>query len=336
MVSEKSLTLGVILPHTKLFGGVKRFFEIGNILVRKGHAFTIFTPDGRGPDWFDFHGSVVALENIRDFAFDALFITEPEYLSHLKDARTALRIFYAVLQRRYIKKVMAKPGLMVMANSGSLYRYLGGEKKKNLVKCIGGIDADKFKFAGRPPKKESEPFVVLAYGRFYRRKKGTSLVVKACEHLYRSGYNLRLLLFDTPVDEQARKKVERFTCKAPFEFFIDHPVAQMAALYHKADLFVSAERNAGWSNTCAEAMACGVPVIATPSGTRDFLIDGETGLVVWRHPWFIQRAMRKLMADEALRARLAVNAREKIEAFSWKRLAANIEEVVLANIPTAE
>lgn len=329
MTVEKKLTFGVILPHTKIFGGVKRFFEIGNILILKGHHFMVFTPDGQPPGWFDFKGSVLKLERISAYSFDALFTTEPDFIGELDKANTQLRIFYAVLQRRYIKQVTSRKDLIVFANSGSLYRYLGGEKKENVFKCIGGIDTKKFEFRRREPRTPGAPFVVLVYGRFYRRKKGTSLVVKACEALYKDGYNLKLLLFDTPVDDEARKKVQKFTCALPFQFFVDFPVEKVAELYHQSDLFVSAERNAGWSNTCAEAMACGVPVIATTSGTEDFLIHGQTGLVTWRHPWFIKRAIKKIYHDNDLRSTVAVNARQKIEGFSWENLAEVIETVIL-------
>lgn len=329
MTGENKLTLGVILPHTKIFGGVKRFFEIGNILIRKGHQFMVFTPDGQPPGWFDFKGPVIKLEQISAYSFDALFTTEPDYVGELDKARTHLRIFYAVLQRRYIRKVASRKDLIVFANSGSLYRYLGGEKKENVYKCIGGIDTEKFRFRRREEKNPDDPFVVLVYGRFYRRKKGTSLVVKACEALYKHGYNLKLLLFDTPVDDEARRKVQQFTCALPFHFFVDFPVDKVAELYHQADLFVSAERNAGWSNTSAEAMACGVPVIATMSGTEDFLIHGDTGLVTWRHPWFIRRAIKKLYHDRDQCEKFVLNARKKIEEFSWENLAETIERIIL-------
>jgi glycosyltransferase involved in cell wall biosynthesis len=328
MPPEKILTLGVILPHTQIFGGVKRFFEIGNILIEKGHSFTVFTPSGESPGWFNFKGRVLSIEKLAQHSFDALFTTEPRYLDELRKANSALKIFYAVLERRSIKKVVAEKGIIIFANSSSLYDYLGGDRKTNVVKCVGGIDAKKFQFQVREKKTEGEPFVVLVYGRFYRRKKGTNSVVKACEQLYREGYPLKLLLFDTPVDQASRKKVEAFACKLPFQFFIDYPVEKLADLYHQADVFISAERNAGWSNTSAEATACGVPVIATQSGTGDFLIHGKTGLVVWRHSWFIQRALKKLYGDENLRRDLAFEARKKIEEFSWEQLAANIERFI--------
>lgn len=333
MSPERKLTLGVILPHTKIFGGVKRFFEIGNILVAQGHVFIVFTPDGARPDWFPFQGEVLPLEKISSFSFDALFITEPRFLPELEGARTSLRVFYAVLQRRYIRRVARRKDLVVLANSESLYRYLEGEKRDNIFRCVGGIDTQKFQFQPRPARKPGEPFVVLVYGRFYRKKKGTLHVVRACEALHRRGYNIKLLLFDTPVDEEARKKVENFTCKVPFRFFVDYPVENLADLYHQADVFVSAERNAGWSNTSAEAMACGVPVIATTSGTEDFLVHEQTGLVVWRHSWFIRRALKRLHDDDALRATLALNARKKIGEFSWDSVADIVKSIVMGKLP---
>lgn len=325
MIPARNLRMAVILPHTKIFGGVKRFFEIGNILIRKGHQFMVITPDGIAPAWFEFKGAVIKLETIYKFEFDVLFITEPDFLSHLRQANTNLRIFYALLERPYIRQISRQRDLIIFANSTKLFHYLGGGPGGNIFKSIGGIDINKFAFQHRKEKSKDAPFIILVYGRFYRKKKGTLLVVKACENLYRKGYNLKLLLFDSPVDEISRQKVERFSCQMPFEFFVDYPVQKLPELYHKADLFISAERNAGWSNTSAEAMACGIPVIASKSGTEDFLFHGKTGLSVWRHPWFIQRAIRKLYHDPPLREALAVAARESIQAFSWEKLSDNIE-----------
>lgn len=326
------LVIGVILPHVKIFGGVKRFLEIGNYFVRRGHQFVIFTPNGEFPQWFDFLGSADSIENAVDAGCDALFITEPDFMPLLRKSDAKLKIFYAVLQRRSIRRMAREKDIIILANSGRLYDYLGGMSRKNVFRATGGIDIRKFAFREKAENGETTPFTVMVYGRFYRRKKGTMLVVKACERLYREGFNIRLLLFDAPVDEQARIKVEQFTTGVPFEFHIDHPVKDMASLYYKADVFVSAERNAGWANTAAEAMACGVPVIATNSGTEDFVIQGETGLVVWRHSWIIRRAIKRLYNDWELRKKFSINGRKKIEEFTWDSLAASIENLVITEL----
>lgn len=329
------LKLGVILPHLKVFGGVKRFFEIGNLLIASGHSFTIFTPAGTPPDWFDFRGDVRRTQELEQYSFDALFITEPEFLPLLKSSDARLRIFYAVLERRSIRKVARQQDIIILANSGRLYRYLGGGKNPNIVQALGGIDIQKFHYKPRVNRQPGDPFTVMVYGRFYRKKKGTMHVIKACERLYKKGLNINVMLFDTPVDEATRIKIQRFSCKVPFRFFVDYPVKNIADLYHQADVFVSAERNAGWSNTAAEAMACGVPVIATRSGTEDFVIDGQTGLVVWRHSWFIGRALQKLYDDPVLGKKLSVDGRAKIEAFTWEKLARTIETMVIERCQNA-
>ena len=324
------LTIGVILPHTRIFGGVKRFLEIGNLLVAKGHRFIVFTPDADFPEWFNFNGSTERLSALKTHRLDAIFTTEIEFLGELKRSLAKMKIFYAVLERPYIRRILREEGIVIFANSVKLFHYLNGDKNPRVVKAIGGIDLKKFAF--KPRRREpGMPFTVMVYGRFYRRKKGTMMVVRACERLYRQAYNIRLHLFDSPVDESSRAKVRAFTCKVPFEFFVDYPVKEIADLYYKADVFVSAERNAGWCNTGAEAMACGVPLIATTSGTKDFLFHEKTGLVVYRHSWFIKRAMKRLYEDEALRTSFMLPARKKIEEFSWQNLADQIEQYLLQN-----
>ncbi len=44
----KKLRIGALLPHVKLYGGIKRFFELGNQFVDLGHDFTAFTTEGEG------------------------------------------------------------------------------------------------------------------------------------------------------------------------------------------------------------------------------------------------------------------------------------------------
>jgi glycosyltransferase involved in cell wall biosynthesis len=317
------MKFAAILPHTKLYGGVKRFFELGDALIKKGHEFIVFTPEGLTPEWYN--GSVVT-RKLNELCHDlqALFITETQYLEHLNNSQAKRKILYFVRPTDNLKILRKYPDVEVFANSTNSYEVAKSKYKIEAFKAFGGINTNRYYRKEISEKKGSEAFTILTYGRIVEKKKGTKLVVRACERLYKKGYKLRLILFDTPVNDKAKVEIEKFKTKVPFEFIVNHPVAENVTLYHKADIFVSGEKNAGYSNTSAEAMASGIPVIATVSGTRDFLIHNETGIVVSRWSRRIARAIAILIDDFQLRKQLASAGRKKIEEYSWDNLAARI------------
>ena len=80
-------------------------------------------------------------------------------------------------------------------------------------------------------------------------------------------------------------------------------------------------------------MACGAAVVCTPSGTRDFAIDGVTAAVSpWRWSWALARAIGPLLRDPARRRALAAAGASKIQDYSWERTADRIERALLARM----
>jgi glycosyltransferase involved in cell wall biosynthesis len=92
----------------------------------------------------------------------------------------------------------------------------------------------------------------------------------------------------------------------------------------RADVFALTSRYEGFGNVLVEAMACGVPVVATSSpGTREIVSDGVDGLLVDRHePAEVAAALERLLTDEALHRRLSAGARASAERFSLPVIAA--------------
>lgn len=310
--------ISVILPNCRLFGGVRRFFELGEIFIQKGHQMYIFTPDGVGPDWFQFSGTVDKLDNLHQYNLTLLFITEPVFLINLVNAQAALKVFYHVGPRASLSGVLKHSDIFIFSNSTNMYVY---DKKKygiETIKAIGGVHIPE---TAKEISSDQNPFTIMCYGRLARKGKGTNIVVKAAERLYKKGLPVKLLLFDSPLDDKGRKQLLDFKPKLPFEFIIDHPVNENAALFKRANVFVAVEKKGGWSNTAAEALASGVPLIASNTGTNDFLEYNVTGLKVWRHSYFVQRAILRLMGDIPLQKKLADQGREKMREFSWNTLA---------------
>jgi glycosyltransferase involved in cell wall biosynthesis len=328
------LDFGALLPHVHVFGGVRRFLEIGNVMVRRGHRYVLYHPDGTPPQWLQFHGEVRPLAALS--AHQVLLTASTELLQPFAATPAQLKLFYCVHKNLPGRGVVRSRDWTLLANSEALRRRLRRRYGVRVEDAIGGVDIARFRPRPRPDDGEP-PLRLLAYGRLSRPGKGTRVVVRAAEGLAGSlrrwpawggavAHPVRLHLFDHDVPGEA---VPPLRCGVPFEVHRDLPQEELARLYASCDVFVAAERRAGWSNTVAEAMASGAAVVCTRAGTQELAVHGATALVVpWRHPFFFRRALLRLARDAALRRRLGRAARQRAEQYSWERVAERIESVV--------
>lgn len=92
----------------------------------------------------------------------------------------------------------------------------------------------------------------------------------------------------------------------------------------RADVFVLPSRSEGFPLAIVEAMFAGLPVVATGVGSvPEAVADGETGLLVPKDdPDSLAAALRKLVEDADLRARMGRCGREAAAPFTAERMAA--------------
>jgi glycosyltransferase involved in cell wall biosynthesis len=93
-----------------------------------------------------------------------------------------------------------------------------------------------------------------------------------------------------------------------------------AEFYRDADIFVFPSIFEAMPIPPIEAMAAGLPVVATSvGGTPESVSDGETGILVDRgDAGALKRALERLIADPGLRSRFGVAGRRRAEErFSW-------------------
>lgn len=95
--------------------------------------------------------------------------------------------------------------------------------------------------------------------------------------------------------------------------------AEKERLLGESWLFLQPSRLEGWGLVVMEAAAHGTPTLGFwAPGTRDSVVDGETGLLVESEDELVQEWIR-LAGDAELRAKLGAAARQRAEEYSWNR-----------------
>lgn len=97
--------------------------------------------------------------------------------------------------------------------------------------------------------------------------------------------------------------------------------------YREADVFVLPTWREGFPNVVIEAMAMGLPVVATPVGAiAEIFEDGRSGLLVpVRDAAALEAALRRLIESPALRLEMGQHARERVDAlFSFDAVIAQL------------
>jgi glycosyltransferase involved in cell wall biosynthesis len=102
----------------------------------------------------------------------------------------------------------------------------------------------------------------------------------------------------------------------------------LVPIYAAADIFVHPSENEGWSMTTTEALACGTPVIASRRGGLGEVADGHAFMLDTPSVESLTDAMKQVLTDDELNARLRRLARERGAALRWGVLARQTLDIV--------
>jgi glycosyltransferase involved in cell wall biosynthesis len=119
--------------------------------------------------------------------------------------------------------------------------------------------------------------------------------------------------------------IDRLGISGAVEFVSGVTTERIVELYAQAEVACVPSLYEGFSLPAVEAMACGVPVVGTTGGAVPEVIgrDGETGVLVPPgDPDALAAAIRRMLADSELRARIGAAGRARVlEHFTWRATA---------------
>ena len=235
------------------------------------------------------------------------------FTAHAKD------IYHVSVDPARLRRKLADAAVVVTVSEHNLH-YLQrtyGEAASRVVRIYNGIDLDRFAFRAAGPR----PPVVVGVGRLVE-KKGFTHLIDAVAILVRDGRQVRLHLVGTGEQEPTlRNQVHELGLDPHVRFLGALPQARVRDVVQQAAVLAApcvlgADGNRdGLPTVLLEAMALGTACIATPvTGIPEAVRHEDTGLLVPEaDAHALAAGLARLLEDEELRRRLAMNARALLE-----------------------
>ena len=210
------------------------------------------------------------------------------------------------------------PG-MLAANSKSAIRYAlaQGVQAARLYFLPNAVDTERFNPAASEVQR---PLTLVAVGRLTREKRFDRFL--SLLHAVRNEHRLNvrgLIVGPTRPDQDLRPELEQQASALgllPHGVQILGSVSDVSSLYQQADICVLTSDHEGTPNVLLEAMATGLPVVATKvGGVPDIVFHGQTGFLAASHDLKgLEQAIVSLIRNPELRIGMGTRARAYVEA----------------------
>jgi len=216
----------------------------------------------------------------------------------------------------------------IVANSSEvaayiMRHYLAPARRIHVV--YNGVDVERFHPVDRG--EPIEPALIVNIGRLVEQK-NHRLFLEAAALLTREGVSARFVIVgDGPLKTALQEEAHALGIGDRVAFAGER--RDVESILRTASLLWLTSRWEGLPNVVLEAMACGVPVIATDvGGTRELIRSGVDGFVVpsLEAAGFVHHT-RDLLTNAAARQGFAVAARARAEEFSTARMIATLSQL---------
>ncbi len=219
----------------------------------------------------------------------------------------------------------------VVANSHAAANRLRreGVPARKITVIANGLDAREF--PPRPVRSRRQRIIVVAN---LRPEKGHDVLIDAAPEVLRRHPDVAFEFVGGGAARDAlaaRARDRGVLDRITFTGHCQNVAEKLAA----ADVFVLPSRSEALPNAVLEAMAAGLPVVASAvGGIRELIVHGQTGLLLPPdRPDALACQICRVLEDEALANRLGMSARADAHArYSFERMVAQFERLYLTEL----
>jgi colanic acid/amylovoran biosynthesis glycosyltransferase len=202
-------------------------------------------------------------------------------------------------------------------NKDIILRKCGPGAGRKIRVIHGGVNVDRL--SPRTETATNSSLRILCVARF-EEVKGHTYLVEACKLLKERGLPFECrLVGDGPLAPQIEHQIQQSGLSDEVLLLGARPYDEVTEQFSSADVVVLATaptasgKREGIPNVLKEAMACGLPVVATASGGIPELVDESCGILVSpRDPATIADALQRLYEQPRIRRQMGISGRAKI------------------------
>ena len=204
---------------------------------------------------------------------------------------------------RPIRRTILKNSIAIVANSNGLRKMAETADPFPVQVIPNGVDTEFFTPPPSKPARNNNVLRILFVGRF-RQQKNLPFLFRQLAHLPPTTFELHLV-GDGPEKQRLEGLARKLAIASATTWHGWISPAALPQIYQSADCLVNPSLYEGMSNVVLEAMACGVPVIASRvPGNDELVLDGDTGFLFdLREPAALVSALAQLR-DAGLRRRM--------------------------------
>lgn len=233
-------------------------------------------------------------------------------------------------ERIHVERYLARSADQIVATThdeaGELAAMGGDVGRVTVVPC--GVDLEHFRPEGPAERRTGPLRRVVVVSRLVERK-GIGNVITALAdlpdvELVIAGGPPAGLLVDDPEARRFQRLARQLGVLDRVELRGAVPRERLPELLRSADVVACCPWYEPFGLVAVEAMACGVPVVASAvGGLAETVVDGATGVhVPLRAPQHIAMAIRRLLEDEERRRSFGAAGVRRANRFGWDPIAA--------------